>query len=173
MKKKAALLLAILVLGAMMAACGQSGTSEPAPTATPEATEEPAEPTATPEAEPANQDNNAENEPVDETDEAFDAMMAAHDEEVIQKLMNTGMSREEAEDALRESREQTAAEEKELEERRQQQHEEFLKQLEEDTKADIERSDAELMEKYGLTTEQWQSMSASERYQWAYEHQQE
>lgn len=111
-------------------------------------------------------------EPVNETDEAYDALMAAHDEEVIQELMNTGMSREEAESALADSREQTAAEEKELEEYRQQKHEEFQQQLEEDTKADIAKSDAELMEKYGLTTEQWQSMTPQEQYQWAYEHQQ-
>lgn len=190
MKRKIGFVAAVILVGAFVVACNQKPTeptATPAPSPTPAATEKPAtsdlpsdsvivEDTGL--SQPVDQDDmdhgvvTEGQEPIDETDEAYDALMAAHDEEVIQELMDTGMSREEAESALADSREQIAAEEKELEEYRQRQHEEFLQQLEEDTKADIAKSDAELMEKYGLTTEQWQSMSATERYQWAYEHQQ-
>lgn len=112
-------------------------------------------------------------EPVNETDEAYDAMMEAHNQEMIQKYMDKyGMSQEEAESWVQQSIDDAAAEEKELEEYRQQQHEEDQARIEAEQQAAYEQASKEVMDKYGLTLEQWQSMSATERYQWAYEHQQ-
>lgn len=191
MKRTIGLVAAVILVGAFVVACNQKPTeptSTPAPSPTPAATEEPAtsdlpsdsvivEDTGL--SQPVDQDVvdhgvvTKGEEPVNETDEAYDAMMAAHDKQFVQECMDQfGLTREEAEQMLQEAKDRLAAEEKELEEYRQQQHEEFLQQLEEDTKADIAKSDAELMEKYGLTTEQWQNMTPQEQYQWAYEHQQ-
>ena len=182
MKRTIGLVAAVILLGAFVVACNQkpvepASTSVPSPT--PAATEEPATtPEPSPSSQPVDQDVvdhgvvTEGQEPVNETDEAYDALMAAHDDEVIQKLMNTGMSREEAESALADSRKQAAAEEKELEEYRQQKHEEDQARIDAEQQAAYEQANKEVMDKYGLTLEQWQSMSAAERYQWAYEHQQ-
>lgn len=183
MKRKIGFMAAVILLGAFVVACNQKPAepaSTPAPSPTPAATEEPATtPEPSPSSQPVDQDVvdhgvvTEGQEPVNETDEAYDAAMAAHDEQFVQECMDQfGLTREEAEQMLQEAKDQSAANQAEREENRQQKHEEFQQQLEEDTKADIAKSDAELMEKYGLTTEQWQSMSAAERYQWAYEHQQ-
>lgn len=183
MKRKIGFVAAVILLGAFVVACNQkpvepASTSVPSPT--PAATEEPATtPEPSPSSQPVDQDVvdhgvvTEGQEPINETDEAYDAAMDAYWEKSIQKYMDQfGMSREEAESWVQKAKDQSAANQAEREKKRQQEHEEFQQQLEEDTKADIAKSDAELMEKYGLTTEQWQSMSATERYQWAYEHQQ-
>ena len=183
MKRKIGFMAAVILLGAFVVACNQKPAepaSTPAPSPTPAATEEPATtPEPSPSSQPVDQDVvdhgvvTEGEEPVNETDEAYDAMMTAHDEQFVQECMDQfGLNREEAEQMLQEAKDKLAAEEKELEEYRQHQHEEFLQQLEEDTKADIEKADAELMEKFGLTLEQWSSMTPQEQYQWAYEHQQ-
>lgn len=114
MKKKAALLLVTLALGAIMAACGQSGTSVPVPTvpptATPEATEEPAEPTATPEAESTADDD----EP------------ATHEELVEMITEKLGYTEEEAEDLIQEVVEWDEADQASLDTVKAARNEEFI-----------------------------------------------
>ena len=114
MKKKAALLLVTLALGAIMAACGQSGTSVPVPTATPtatpEATEEPAEPTATPEAEST----------------ADDDKPATHEELVEMITEKLGYTEEEAEDLIQEVVEWDEADQASLDTVKAARNEEFI-----------------------------------------------
>ena len=114
MKKKAALLLVTLALGAIMAACGQSGTSVPVPTATPtatpDATEEPAEPTATPEAESTADDD----EP------------ATHEELVEMITEKLGYTEEEAEDLIQEVVEWDEADQASLDTVKAARNEEFI-----------------------------------------------
>lgn len=183
MKRKIGFVAAVILVGVFVVACNQKpaeSASTPAPSPAPAATEEPATtPEPSPSSQPVDQDVvdhgvvTEGQEPVNETDEAYDAAMAAHDEQFVQECMDQfGLTREEAEQMLQEAKDQSAANQAEREENRQQKHEEDQARIDAEQQDAYEQANKEVMDKYGLTLEQWQSMSAAERYQWAYEHQQ-
>lgn len=197
MKKKAALLLAILALGVLMAACSQSGTSETAPTATPEATEKPAEPTATPEAESsADDDEPASHEELvgmiteelgyteeeaeeliqkvvelDEADQAsLGAAKAASDEEFIQDYVEFGYTREEAEAKLEEIERRGTAARIERGVRNQISHVLGTIRMEQDRQDAHAERDKFCWENYGTSADHWDSMTTEEQLQWKADH---
>ena len=183
MKRTIGLVAAVILVGAFVVACNQkpaepASTSVPSPT--PAATAEPATtPEPSPSAQPVDQDVvdhgvvTEGQEPVNETDEAYDAIISAHEEETIQNWMNKyGVSREEAESWMKQANEESAASVAEREENRQQYEKEAQERIEAEQQAAYEQASEEVMDKYGLTLEQWQSMTPQEQYQWAYEHQQ-
>lgn len=197
MKKKAALLLAILALGVLMAACGQNRTSEPAPTATPEATEEPAEPTATPESESATDDDEpatheelvgmiteelgyTEEEAeeliqkvveLDEADQAsLGAAKATSDEEFIQDYVEFGYTREEAEAKLEEIERRGTAARIERGVRNQISHALGTIRMEKEKQQADQEYDEFCLERYGTTGDHWDSMTFEEKGAWMEAH---
>lgn len=168
MKKKAALLLVILALGAMMAACGQNGTSEPAPTATPEATEEPAaspEPTSSPEAQQVNQETEGQN--TSDESASYEAESSADYETLVSEIMTEfGFSREKAEEIAQKGLQEEAERSQTIEER---QEEEAIRMEKEKQQADQEY-DEFCLERYGTTGDHWNSMTTEEQLQWIADH---
>lgn len=173
MKKKAALLLAILALGVLMAACGQNGTSEPAPTATPEATEEPAaspEPASSPEAQQVNQETEAQNTS-NEANTELEQEITAQDEQWIQDMMNKwGISREEAEQALQDSIDKAAQAEAERSQTIEERQEEEAIRIEQDRQDAHAERDKFCWENYGTSADHWDSMTFEEKGAWMEAH---
>ena len=180
MKRTIGLAAAAILLVALLAACSQKpAESTSAPAASPAPTPEPS-PEPTPTAEPVEQevadpaDTAEDAEPVNETDELFDEKMDAFWEQRIQSYMDDfGMTREEAEEWVQKSKDQAAAEIAELEKQWAEHGARVQAEMEAEQKAASERADQETMERYGLTFDEWSSMSAAEQYQWSYEHQKE
>ena len=168
MKKKAALLLAILVLGAMMAACGQSGTSEPAPTATPEAAEEPAaspEPASSPESQQVNQE--AEGQNTSDESGSYEAESSADYETLVSEIMTEfGFSREKAEEIVQKGLQEESERSQTIEER---QEEEAIRMEQERQQAHEER-DKFCWENYGTSADHWDSMTFEEKGAWMEAH---
>lgn len=178
MKRKIGFVAAVILVGAFVVACNQKPTeptATPAPSPTPAATEKPAtsdlpsdsvivedtglsQPVAqeTQEQTPTNEGATYESDTEQQTS------YSAEKERLFQKLMDLGMTREEAEQAMADSTErgqQAAAEEQQRIQDRQDAYEEFA---EEDAKRAKEESDSYYMERYGITQGQALGMSPDE-----------
>lgn len=172
MKKKAALLLAILALVVLMAACGQSGTSEPAPTAIPTATptNDPVSSADEQLSEEESATTGTETHPEDQVNVSDDKVEAAHNQAVegfITRYMEeTGATREEAEAWWQNHQEETNAANEEAAQKR----EEQAAQREEEEKAFDEAMDQWYLEHTGMTADQFGSLSIQEKTEWIRQH---
>lgn len=198
MKRKIGLALAVILVGVFVVVYAQAKGEKVEPTSTPVsssvsassapvATEEPAE---TPEPlpsdaviiedsalpQPVDQEvdegySNEGAEPVEETDESYDAMMDAWFEERTQYYMDKfGISREEAESMIQQVKDQSAANQAQMEQNRQEASEQL--KAEEDAKVDafLAEQEAYFQERYGLSTEEWDALSAIEQAEMAATH---
>lgn len=198
MKRKIGLALAVILVGVFVVVYAQAKGEKVEPTSTPVsssvsassapvATEEPAE---TPEPlpsdtviiedsalpQPVNQEveegySNEGAEPVEETDEALQAIMDTHDQEMIQKYMDKfGLSQEEAEERIQKNKEQAVEDQAQMEQNRQEASEQL--KAEEDAKVDafLAEQEAYFQERYGLSTEEWDALSAIEQAEMAATH---
>lgn len=182
MKRKIGLALAVILVGVFVVVYAQAKGEKVEPTSTPVsssvaassapvATEEPAastEPTA---------GDGVEDEPVEqvteeqaptnegatyESDAEQQTSYSAEKKRLFQKLLDLGMTREEAEQAMADSAErgqQAAAEEQQRIQDRQAAYKKFA---EEDAKRAKEESDSYYMERYGITQDQALGMSPDE-----------
>lgn len=161
MKKKAALLLAILALGVLMAACGQSGTSEPAPTATPTATPT-SEPVSSADEQIAEEESTTTGtethleDQVNVSQEEADAVYDQMAEDLMKQYMEeTGATREEAEAWINEGSaksEEAAQKREELAELRQQELEAYEA-----------ARDEWYRENFGMSLEEWLKLPPAEK----------
>lgn len=165
MKKKAALLLAILALGVLMAACGQSGTSEPAPTATP--TSEPVSSADEQLSKEESATTGTETHPEDQVNVSDDKVEAAHNQAVegfITRYMEeTGATREEAE-AWWQNHQNEANEEAE------QKREDYNNQVQAEQEAHSNAIDEWYRENTGMSRADWLKLSIDERTSWVFAH---
>lgn len=181
MKRKIGLALAVILVGVFVVVYAQAKGEKVEPASTPVsssisassapvATEEPAastEPTAGDgvEDEPVKQvtEEGPTNEGATyESDAEQQTSYSAEKQRLIQKLLDLGMTREEAEQAMAESAErgqQAAADEQQRIQDRQDAYEEFAK---EDAQRVKEESDSYYMERYGITQEEALGMSPDE-----------
>lgn len=170
MKRTIGLVAAVVLLGTFVVACGQKPAepaSTPATSPAPAATAEPAvSPEPSPSAQPVDQETTeqapANEGAIYESDEEQQTSYSAEKERLIQKLVDLGMTREEAEQAMSESAErgqQAAAEEQQRIQDRQDAYEEFAEQ---DAQRAKEESDSYYMERYGITQDEALGMSPDE-----------
>ena len=178
MKRKIGFVAAVILVGVFVAACNQKPAepaSTPAPSPTPAATEEPAtsdlpsdsvivEDTGLSQpVKPVTEEQAPTNEGATyESDAEQQTSYSAEKKRLFQKLLDLGMTREEAEQAMADSAErgqQAAAEEQQRIQDRQDAYEEFA---EEYAKRAKEESDSYYMERYGITQDQALGMSPDE-----------
>lgn len=194
MKRTIGLVAAMILLGVFVVACNQKpaeSTSAPAPSPTPAATEEPVvteepvateEPAATEEPEavedtgllqPVTADTSnastADTSEITQTKEDIDAIISAHDEEVIQELMNTGMSREEAEAALQQVKDKAEAKKAEIDKNRQEYREQWEAEHQRTYEENMAKKEQWAQETYGISYDEYKSMTSEEQYQLNYE----
>ncbi len=102
---------------------------------------------------------------VEEEKAEVQAAYDAETEAAIQDYMSAGLTREEAIDRLERVRSEVAAKQEQVAKNQAAERE----KMEQEKKEVIEKSDKFIEETYGVTFEEWSSMSSEEQYRLAYE----
>lgn len=189
MKRKIGLALAVILVGVLVVVYTQTKGEKVEPTSTPVsssvaassapvATEEPAEtPEPSPSSQPVDQEvvDHGEStegaEPVEETDESYDEHMQVWVEERVQEYMNDwGLTEEEARATVEEVLNMAAEDQAQMEQNRQEASEEFWKNHDAEVEAALAEQEAYFQERYGISIEEWDALSAKEQAEMAATH---
>lgn len=115
--------------------------------------------------------SNEGEEPVNETDESYDEHMQAWVEERVQEYMNDwGLTEDEARATVEEVLNMAAESQAQMEQNRQEASEEFWKNHDAEVEAALAEQEAYFQERYGISIEEWDALSAKEQLEYAMTH---